>query len=159
MNLISIGHLVGQRRREKRLSVPELAASAGVGRSTLAALEGGKLFELGFVKVARICAAVGLVLEARPFELDAALMPHHHLTDVAGRDLTKAAIADIIVRGDISAWRGLIRTIRNSKDGRVAHRTRDVVAALDREDAKVRAFATLLPEILRESHRRPEQHG
>ena len=159
MNLTSIGHQVGQQRREKRLTVAELAASAGVGRSTLAALEAGKLSELGFVKVGRICAAVGLVLEARPLELDAPLMPHRHLTDAAGRDLTKAAIADIIVRGDISAWRGLIRTLRNSKDARLAHRTRDVVAALDREDAKVRAFATLLPVILGEPHFRPEQHA
>ena len=159
MNLTSIGHQVRQRRREKKLTVAELAASAGVGRSTLAALEAGKLSELGFVKVARICAAVGLVLEARPLELDAPLMPHRHLTDAAGRDLTNAAIADIIVRGDTSAWRGLIRTIRNSKDARLAHRTRDVVAALDREDAKVRAFATLLPAILGEPHFRPEQHA
>ncbi len=133
--------------------------AAGVGRSTLAALERGKLQELGFNKVERICEALGLVVEARAPELSAPLMPHRHLTEAAGRDLTKAALEDVIIRGDISAWRGLVRAIRSSKGGRLVRRVQDVVKALDRDDSKVRAFAALLPEILRDSHSRESERG
>lgn len=149
MNLSSLGLLVAQRRHVQRLTLAQLAAAARVGRSTLAAFEAGKLAELGFARVARICEAVGLVLEARPLRLDAPLMSHRHLTDAAGRDLTKAAIADLILRGDIPAWRGLVQVLRQQRDGTLAERTREVVAALDQQDVKVRAFASLLPELVR----------
>jgi transcriptional regulator with XRE-family HTH domain len=149
MHLSSLGYLIAQQRRAKGLTLTALASSAGVGRSTLAALESGKLPELGFVKVARLCDAVGLVLETRPLELDTPLMPHRHLTEAAGRDLTKAAIEDVVVRGDIAAWRGLVRAIRARQQGGLVNRVQQVVAALDRDDPKVRAFATLLPDVLR----------
>lgn len=148
MKLPSIGYVIGHRRRAKGLTLAALASAAGVGRSTLAALEAGKLPELGFEKVARLCEAVGLVLEARPLELEAPLMPHRHLTEAAGRDLTKAAIEDVVVRGDIAAWRGLVQAIRAGQRRGLAHRVQQVVAALNRDDPKVRAFATLLPDIL-----------
>jgi len=159
MDLASIGRLVAQRRRARRLTLAELAGSAGVGRSTLAALEAGKLAELGFLKVERICAAVGLVVEVRVPILDEPLMSHRHLTEVAGRDLTKAAIADVVERGDIAAWRGLVAAMRGSRDGRVARRVREVVRALDVNDAKVRAFAALLPEISRATRATPARRG
>jgi transcriptional regulator with XRE-family HTH domain len=156
MNLSSIGYLIAQQRRAKGLTLTALASSAGVGRSTLAALEAGKLPELGFAKVARLCDAVGLVFEARPLELDSPLMPHRHLTEAAGRDLTKAAIEDVIVRGDIAAWRGLVRAIRARQQGGLVNRVHQVVAALSRDDPKVRAFATLLADVLR---RAPSDSG
>lgn len=131
-----------------RLTLVELAGRAGVGRSTVAALETGKLRELGFTKLSRICAVLDLTVEARPLALDAPLIEHRHLTPVAGRDLTKAAIEDVIVRGDVAAWRGLVRAMRESRQ--VASRVREVVPALDREDPKARAFATLLGPLLRE---------
>jgi HTH-type transcriptional regulator / antitoxin HipB len=159
MNLTSVGRLVAQQRRARGLTLSQLATSAGVGRSTLAALEAGKLSELGFVKVARICAAVGLVLEVRTPELDAPLMPHRHLTEAAGRDLTKAAIEDVIVRGDLAAWRGLVRAIRAHKHGRLARRVQEVTKALDKDDPKARAFASLLPDFLRERQSRGTEHG
>ncbi|HEU4617709.1 MAG TPA: helix-turn-helix domain-containing protein [Gammaproteobacteria bacterium] len=148
MELPTLGRLIAQRRRDKGLTLRELAAAARVGRSTLAALESGKLAELGFNKVARLCAAVDLVLEARPPRLEAPLIEHRHLTEVAGRDLTKAAIEDVIVRGDIAAWRGLVRAAREDQTGRVAERARQVAAALSGHDAKARAFANLLPALL-----------
>ena len=149
MNLTSLGRMIAAQRRVLGLTGAALAAAAGVGRSTLAALEAGKLPELGFSKVARICAAVGIVLEARPPLLDAPLMQHRHLTDAAGRDLTRAAIEDVIVRGDIGAWRGLVRALRTDESGsELAMRVRQVVGALDRDDPKVAAFAALLPGIL-----------
>lgn len=150
MNLGGIGRLVAESRRARALTLQQVATAAGVGRSTLAALEAGKLAELGFAKVVRICKAVDLAVEARPLKLDAPLMQHRHLTDAAGRELTKAAIEDVITRGDISAWRGLVRAMRADKTGRIARRVREVVAALSKEDASARAFATLLPDLLQQ---------
>src|SRR5208282_1592381 len=102
MNLQSIGHLIAEQRRAKGLTLTQLAAQAEVGRSTLAALEAGKLSELGLERVGRLCAAVDLVLEARPLELKEPLMAHRHLTEDAGRELTKTAIDDIITRGSVA---------------------------------------------------------
>jgi transcriptional regulator with XRE-family HTH domain len=158
MDLTSVGELIAHQRRARGLTLLELAASAAIGRSTLAALESGKLPELGFAKVVRICAAVGLLVEVRPTELDAPLMPHRHLTEMAGRDLTKAAIEDVIVRGDLAAWRGLVRAIRAKKQGQLARRVQEVAKSLYKGDPKVRAFATLLPEILRDRRARETEH-
>lgn len=148
MDLASLGRMIAAQRRASGLTLAALAAAAGVGRSTLAALESGKLRELGFTKVARICAAAGIVLEARPPLLDKPLMTHRHITEAAGRDLTKAAVEDVIVRGDISAWRGLVRALRTDETGKLPTRVRQVVGALRQDDPKVAAFAALLPEIL-----------
>lgn len=147
MELLSIGSLIARQRRAKGLTLREVAARARVGRSTLAALEGGKLAELGFGRVARLCEALDLRLEARPLELDAPLMEHRHLTEAAGRALTKAAVDDVITRGDIRAWRGLARAIRADRTGRVARRVREVANALSMHDPKARAFAALLPAL------------
>lgn len=148
MNLHSIGRLIAERRRAKRLTLHELAAAARVGRSTLAALEAGKAAELGFAKVARLCAAVDLTLEARPLALKSPLMAHRHLTEAAGRELTKAAIEDVITRGDVSAWRGLVRALQKDRTGRLARRARDIASVLGKHDEKARAFSTLLPKLL-----------
>lgn len=148
MDLSSLGRMIAARRRAAGRTLADLAAAADVGRSTLAALESGKLAELGFNKVARICEAAGIVLEARPPLLDAPLMEHRHITDAAGRDLTKAAVEDVIVRGDLGAWRGLVRALRNDESGRLASRVQQVVGALRQDDPKVAAFAALLPGIL-----------
>jgi transcriptional regulator with XRE-family HTH domain len=147
MNLRTVGLLIGERRRSQKRTLAEVAAAARVGRSTLAALESGKLDELGFAKVERICTAVGIVLEARPTALDAPLMEHRHLTDQAGRELTKAAIEDVIVRGGLEAWRGLARAVRKDRTGRIGQRAREVAAAVGRHDSKARAFAALLPAL------------
>jgi transcriptional regulator with XRE-family HTH domain len=149
MNLHGIGILIAERRRAQGLTLHSLAAEAQVGRSTLAALESGKLKELGYNKVARICAAVDLVLEARPLTLEKPLARHRHLTESAARDLTKAAIEDIVVRGDISSWRGLVQAMREDKSGRLARRTREVLSGADGSDSRVRAFSTLLSGTLK----------
>lgn len=148
MDLASLGRMIAAQRRASGLTLAALAATAGVGRSTLAALESGKLRELGFARVARICAAAGIVLEARPPLLDKPLMTHRHITEAAGRDLTKTAVEDVIVRGDIGAWRGLVRALRTDETGKLASRVRQVVGALRQDDPKVAAFAALLPGIL-----------
>lgn len=143
-----VGQRIAEQRRSQGFTLHQLAAKAGVGRSTLAALETGKLAELGYAKVARICEALGLVLEARPPLLAAPLMAHRHLTETAGRELTKAAIEDVLVRGNIAAWRGLVSAIRADQTGRLARRVRAVAAGAGKFDPKVQAFVALMPDIL-----------
>jgi len=145
MNLAAVGKLVAGERRARGLTLSALAASARVGRSTLAAFEAGKLSELGYGRVLRICSAVDLVLEARPLALAKPLVRHRHLTDTAARDLTKAAIEDIVLRGGIDAWRGLVAALRRDSTDRLLRRTREVLTGSDQSDPRIRAFRTLLP--------------
>ena len=152
MNLQTIGHLIAEQRRTKGLTLTQLAARAAVGRSTLAALEAGKLPELGLERVARLCAAVDLVLEVRPLELNEPLMTHRHLSEEAGRELTKAAIDDIITRGTIGTWRKLVQAMNADKTGRIARRVTDVARTLGKHDPKARAFAALLRKLPRKPH-------
>src|SRR5580693_8833700 len=149
MNLQTIGHLIAEQRRAKGLTLTQLAARAAVGRSTLAALEAGKLPELGLERVARLCAAVDLVLEARPLELQEPLMAHRHLSEVAGRELTKAAIDDIITRGTIGTWRKLVQAVNADKTGRLARRVNHLAQTVAKRDPKARAFASLLRRLRR----------
>jgi transcriptional regulator with XRE-family HTH domain len=148
MDLATVGALVADRRRAQGLTLAELATRAGVGRSTLAALESGKLPELGFRRVTRICAAVGLVVDVRAPLLDEPILSHRHLTDTAGRELTKAAIDDIIIRGNVSAWRKLFEAMRDDASGRTERRVREVSAAVAAQDVKGKAFAALLPRVM-----------
>lgn len=159
MDLRSLSRTIAAQRRAQGLTLAELAAAAGVGRSTLAALEAGKLPELGFAKIARICAALGILLEARAPLLDAPLMEHRHITNAAGRDLTKAAVEDVIVRGHLGAWRGLVRALQTDGSGRLISRVQQVVGALRKDDPKVAAFAALLPGILRHATARHTARG
>jgi transcriptional regulator with XRE-family HTH domain len=159
MDLRTIGRLVAERRRARKLTLPALAASAGIARSTLAALESGKLAELGFNKVARVCAAVDLAIDVHAPTLDAPLMEHRHLTDLAGRELTKAAIDDIVSRGDVTAWRGLVRAIQSDDTGRLIRRVQDVLRALSKNDPKARAFALMLPKLKDKPAKPKRRHG
>ena len=80
-------------------------------------------------------------------------MPYRHLTDTAGRELTKAAIEDILTRGNIAAWRGLVQAIANDATGRIARCVNEITAALGKQDSKVRAFAALLPNAIKNAAR------
>ncbi len=149
MNLQAIGRLIAEQRRAKGLTLTQLASRAEVGRSTVAALEAGKLSELGLQRVSRLCAAVDLVLDVRPVELKEPLMAHRHLSEIAGRDLTKAAIDDIITRGNIGTWRKLVQAVNTDTTGRVARRVSDLARTLGKRDPKARAFASLLRRLRR----------
>ena len=62
LDLLSIGSQVAERRKTLKLSQAVLSRMAGISRATLDALENGRVGELGFSKVTRLLAAVGLEL-------------------------------------------------------------------------------------------------
>jgi transcriptional regulator with XRE-family HTH domain len=62
LDLVSIGHQIAERRKMLKLSQAGLTRKAGVSRATLDALENGRAGELGFSKVTKLLAAVGLEL-------------------------------------------------------------------------------------------------
>ena len=62
VNLIYIGDRIAERRKTLKLSQAELARKAGLSRATLDALENGRAGELGFSKVTKLLAALGLEL-------------------------------------------------------------------------------------------------
>lgn len=68
-DLPSIGFKIASQRKTLGMSQSALAQAAGVSRATIGALENGRCGELGFSKVAKILAALGLELnvqEAQP---------------------------------------------------------------------------------------------
>ena len=62
LDLISVGRRVTEKRKKLKLSQAELSRRAGISRATLDALENGRAGELGFSKVTRLLAALGLEL-------------------------------------------------------------------------------------------------
>jgi transcriptional regulator with XRE-family HTH domain len=64
--LVSLGKEIAGQRRNLRLSQTELARKAGISRATIDALENGRLGELGFAKLTKLLAALGLELKLQP---------------------------------------------------------------------------------------------
>jgi transcriptional regulator with XRE-family HTH domain len=65
LSLPSISEQIATKRKALRLSQTALAKKAGVSRSTIDGLENGRLGELGYSKIAKILAALGLELTLR----------------------------------------------------------------------------------------------
>jgi transcriptional regulator with XRE-family HTH domain len=65
-DLASIGAEIALRRKKLKLSQTSLARQARISRATLDALENGRAGELGFSKVTRLLAALGLELKLQP---------------------------------------------------------------------------------------------
>lgn len=65
-SLQEIGSLIAAARRQRKLGAMELAAKAGVGRTTIYLLENGRATDIGYSKLARILAVLGLELKAEP---------------------------------------------------------------------------------------------
>ena len=63
LDLISIAPQIAERRKKLKLSQSALARKAGISRATLEALENGRAGELGFAKVTKLLAALGLELK------------------------------------------------------------------------------------------------
>jgi len=62
LDLISIGGQIAAGRKRLKLSQTELSRKAGLSRATIDALENGRAGELGFSKVTKLLAALGLEL-------------------------------------------------------------------------------------------------
>jgi len=61
-DLIEIGRVVRQRRRDRKLTREQLAAACGVSRARIELLENGRLGEIGFRNLSKILNAVGMDL-------------------------------------------------------------------------------------------------
>ena len=90
VTLPALGEAIATRRKALGLSQRVLAGRAGVGRSTLDALENARMGELGWVKVARILAALGLELKLQEIgsyrpTLEELLEENRHDQDLDGR--------------------------------------------------------------------------
>jgi len=66
LDLICVGREVASRRKDLKLSQKALSSKAGISRATLDALENGRTGELGFTKLTKLLAAVGLELKLQP---------------------------------------------------------------------------------------------
>ena len=63
LDLISIGRQIADQRKALRISQAGLALRARLGRATVDALENGRTGELGFAKLTRLLAVLGLELK------------------------------------------------------------------------------------------------
>lgn len=66
LDLASIGVAVAESRNRLGLSQTALSHRAGLSRATIDALENGRAGELGFTKLTRLLAALGLELRLQP---------------------------------------------------------------------------------------------
>jgi transcriptional regulator with XRE-family HTH domain len=66
LRLTTLGEQIAERRKTLKLSQAALARKAGISRATLDALENGRARELGFSKITRLLAALGLELTLEP---------------------------------------------------------------------------------------------
>jgi transcriptional regulator with XRE-family HTH domain len=62
LDLISIGGQIAEQRKRLKLSQSDLSRRAGISRATLDAVENGRAGELGFSKLTKLLAALGLEL-------------------------------------------------------------------------------------------------
>ena len=63
LDIISIGKKIADSRKKLKLSQAALSRRAGLSRATLDALENGRAGELGFSKLTKLLAALGLELK------------------------------------------------------------------------------------------------
>ena len=63
LDLISIGQQIAERRKKLKLSQAALARKAGISRATVEALENARADELGFSKLTKLLAVLGLELK------------------------------------------------------------------------------------------------
>ncbi len=63
ITLADLGLRIVSSRKEKQLTQSELAERAGVSRPTIDLIENGRASEIGYSKLVRILAAVGLELQ------------------------------------------------------------------------------------------------
>lgn len=66
LDLSSLGSEIAKRRKTLKLTQADLSRKARLSRATLDALENGRLAELGFSKLTRLLAVLGLGLKLLP---------------------------------------------------------------------------------------------
>tara|TARA_R110001583_G_scaffold191571_1_gene357101 strand:+ start:12565 stop:12819 length:255 start_codon:yes stop_codon:yes gene_type:complete len=66
MDIFDLGRTIKSIRKQKQMLQADLAAKAGISRSTLIALEKGSLPELGVVKLCAVLAALDQTLTIGP---------------------------------------------------------------------------------------------
>jgi transcriptional regulator with XRE-family HTH domain len=69
LSISDLGSRIAARREQLSLSQSELAAKAKISRATLAALENQRIAEIGFTKLTRLLAALGLELSLHANEV------------------------------------------------------------------------------------------
>jgi transcriptional regulator with XRE-family HTH domain len=62
-DLLSMGKQIAESRKKLKLTQSALARRAGISRATLDALENGRAGELGFSKLTKLLAVLGLELK------------------------------------------------------------------------------------------------
>jgi HTH-type transcriptional regulator/antitoxin HipB len=66
MQFKTIGATIREARRAGRRTQADLAASLGMSRATISAIENGTIQEIGVRKLAALCAAIGLDIHVGP---------------------------------------------------------------------------------------------
>src|SRR5271156_6697739 len=66
IDLASLGAQIAEHRKKLKLSQTALARKAGISRATLDALENGRAGELGFARLTKLLAVLGLELKLQP---------------------------------------------------------------------------------------------
>ena len=64
--MFELGQAIRGARKEKKLTQAEVAAAAGIGRTTLGQIENGTIQDIGIRKVMRLLEYLGLELSVRP---------------------------------------------------------------------------------------------
>jgi transcriptional regulator with XRE-family HTH domain len=70
LDLVTLGDEISKHRKHLKLSQAVLARRAGISRATLDALENGRARELGYLKLTKLLAALGLELKLQPASSD-----------------------------------------------------------------------------------------
>lgn len=83
LSMATIAEEIARKRKELGLSQSALAKRAHIGRSTLDALENGRMGELGYTKINNILSALGLELRlqeatSRRPTLEELMSEEHH---------------------------------------------------------------------------------
>jgi len=81
LDLVSLGRQIAARRKSLKLTQTALSHKAGISRATLDALENGRAGELGFSKLTRLLAVLGL-----EFKLQAASSGRPTLDELLAED-------------------------------------------------------------------------
>jgi transcriptional regulator with XRE-family HTH domain len=66
LDLVAIGQRIASARKQYRFTQLELARKAGVSRPTIDLLENGRATEIGYSKLSRIFAVLGLEFRLQP---------------------------------------------------------------------------------------------